>query len=499
MRARAKLATATSAKEETPMSVVQSSQLVSSDAREAPTWVTSYQGRPRSVNVRRCRLSVVVGPDQGKSIEVAAATIHIGRTGADLNLSDAKVSGLHCELKLTPEGYRLRDLGSTNGTYIKGVRVVEAYPQPGATIQLGKSAIVFEPLEDSVEMPLWHEPRLHNLVGGSAPMRELFELINRFAQSTATVLIQGETGTGKEGVADALHQCSPRRDQPFIVLDCSAIPEQLFESQLFGHEVGAFTGAIKATPGVFEMAHGGTLFLDEIGELPLDVQAKLLRAVETRKVRRLGGTKTFAADVRLVAATNRDLAVEVNRGTFRSDLYYRLAVARLYIPPLRERREDVELLIEHFIRQLSLSTGDGDPQLPPGFLVRAQHHPWPGNVRELRNAVERAVLMPNDAGAVFESAPNKESDTPVAGQPIDISVPFKVAKQRVVDDFDRRYLKTLLEAHDNNISAAARAAGLERMSIYKMMRRLDLDRQDAVGRAPSVDGDVPHDDTERDV
>ena len=468
------------------MSVVRSQEIVEGSDLETPTWVTSFQGLPRTVNVRRCRLEVVAGVDQGKVIELASQTIQIGRVGADLNLTDGKVSGLHCELRLQAEGYRLKDLGSTNGTYVKGVRIVDAFIAPGSTIQVGKSAIKFDPLDDAVAMPLWNEARLHNLIGGSAAMRHLFELINRFAQSDATVLIQGETGTGKELIADAIHQCSPRRNEPFVVLDCSAIPEQLFEAQLFGHEVGAFTGAVKSTPGVFEMAHGGTLFLDEIGELPLDVQAKLLRAVETRKVRRLGGTKVFASDVRLVAATNRDLAAEVNRGTFRSDLYYRLAVAKLSIPALRERREDLPLLVEHFLRQLSVSSGNPDPRLPEDFIARAGRHTWPGNVRELRNAVERAVLLPNHPQVAFETPPKKEGD---GFAHIDIDVPFKVAKQKLVDEFDRRYLQSLLEAHDGNISAAARAAGIERMSIYKMIRRLGLDKE-ADGRAPTADEEL---------
>src|SRR5512146_3162099 len=374
---------------------------------------------------------------------------------------------------MTPEGYRLKDLGSTNGTYVKGVRIVDAFIAPGSTIQVGKSAIKFDPLDDAVAVPLWSEARLHQLIGDSAAMRELFELINRFAQSDATVLIQGETGTGKELIADAIHQCSPRRNEPFVVLDCSAIPEQLFEAQLFGHEVGAFTGAIKPTPGVFEMAHGGTLFLDEIGELPLDVQAKLLRAVETRRVRRLGGSKLFASDVRIIAATNRDLATEVNRGTFRSDLFYRLSVAKLSVPSLRERREDIPLLVDHFLRQLVAT--HGDPRLPDDFAARAQRHAWPGNVRELRNAVERAVLLPNHPTLGFEAPPRKDSQF---GE-VDIDVPFKVAKQKLVDEFSRKCLEALLEAHDINISAAARAAGIERMSIYKMIRRLGLDKTEA--------------------
>jgi len=453
------------------MTVVRSPEdVVDGNHLENPTWVTSFAGLPRTVNVRRCRLEVVAGADVGKVVELAQPSIMIGRTGADLTINDPKVSGLHCELRLQADGYRIRDLGSTNGTHVKGVRIVDGFIPPGSTIQIGKSAVVFDPLDDSVSVPLWHESRLHSLIGGSASMRHLFDMINRFAQSDATVLIQGETGAGKEGVADAIHQCSPRRSGPFVVLDCSAIPEQLFEDQIFGHEQGAFTGAGRATVGVFEAAHGGTLFLDEIGELPLDVQSKLLRAVETRKVRRIGSTKVIASDVRIVAATNRDLATEVNRGTFRSDLFYRLSVAKLAVPALRERREDIPLLIEHFLRQLVAT--HGDPRLPDDFAARAQRHAWPGNVRELRNAVERAVLLPNHPTLGFEAPPKKDSQF---GE-VDIDIPFKVAKQKLVDEFDRKYLETLLEAHDNNISAAARAAGIERMSIYKMIRRLGLDK-----------------------
>ena len=479
------------------MSVVNSIPNVSDGQHlETPTWVTSFQGLPRTVNVRRCRLEVVAGPDVGKIIELAQPTILIGRTGADLNLTDPKVSGLHAELRLQADGYRVRDLGSTNGTHVRGVRIVDGFIAPGATLQIGKSAIVFDPLDESVSVPLWHESRLHGLIGGSAAMRHMFDLINRFAQSDATVLIQGETGAGKEGVADAIHQCSPRRDGPFVVLDCSAIPEQLFEDQIFGHEQGAFTGAGKATVGVFEAAHGGTLFLDEIGELPLDVQAKLLRAVETRKVRRLGSTKVIASDVRIIAATNRDLATEVNRGTFRSDLFYRLSVAKLAVPSLRERRDDIPLLVEHFLRQLTATIGNKDPRLPEDFLARAQRHAWPGNVRELRNAVERACLLPNHPTLGFDAPLKKDGGG--LGE-VDIDIPFKVAKQKLVDEFDRRYLETLLELHDNNISAAARAAGIDRMSIYKMIRRLGLDKQSAEdSRAPTTTDDDDGDDGDTD-
>ncbi|MEZ4359631.1 MAG: sigma 54-interacting transcriptional regulator [Kofleriaceae bacterium] len=440
---------------------------------ESPTWVTHHigGGLASSLVVRRCRLEVVAGPDLGLTAELAQPTIVVGRGSADFNLTDPKVSGLHAEIRLMPEGYRVRDLGSTNGTHVKGVRLVEGFISPGATISVGKTAITFTPLSDVVDMPLWPEARYEGLVGKSAPIRQVFELIDRFAPSDATVLIHGETGTGKELVAEAVHRRSRRAAAPFNVLDCSAIPEQLFEDQLFGHETGAFTGANRQTAGVFEASQGGTVFLDEIGELPLEMQSKLLRVLESRQVRRIGSNRLIRCDVRIVAATNRDLAVEVNRGSFRQDIYYRLAVAKLVVPPLRERQEDLEVLIDHFCRQL-------DPQglatLPEDFLGRAQRHSWPGNIRELRNAVERALLMPHHAelGIQVQAAPVQG-----AFAQIDPSVPFKVAKQQFIDEFDRRYLEAILANHEGNISAAARAAGIDRMTIYKMLRRLDMEQE----------------------
>jgi transcriptional regulator with GAF, ATPase, and Fis domain len=228
---------------------------------------------------------------------------------------------------------------------------------------------------------------------------------------------------------------------------------------------------------VFEAANGGTVFLDEIGELPLELQAKLLRAVETRTIRRVGGTKPIQCDVRVIAATNRDLAVEVNRGTFRADLYFRLAVARLSVPPLRERREDIPLLVEHFIEQL------GGRRPPDDFMGWAKAQPWPGNVRELRNAVERATVLPTHPPTSDQAS--AMGVPPTSWPAVDVAIPFKVAKQRLVDEFDRRYLEALMTAHDGNISAAARAAGVDRMSIYKMMRRLGIDDSETGGEPSS--------------
>jgi transcriptional regulator with GAF, ATPase, and Fis domain len=462
------------------MSVVRSIQEDVADGNhlETPTWVTSFQGLPRTVNVRRCRLEVVAGPDVGKIIELAQPTIMIGRTGADLNLTDPKVSGLHAELRLQADGYRVRDLGSTNGTHVRGVRIVDGFIAPGSTIQIGKSAIVFDPLDESVSVPLWHESRLHGLIGGSAPMRHLFDLINRFAQSDATVLIQGETGAGKEGVADAIHQCSPRRDGPFVILDCSAIPEQLFEDQIFGHEQGAFTGAGRATIGVFEAAHGGTLFLDEIGELPLDVQSKLLRAVETRKIRRVGSTKVVACDVRIIAATNRDLAAEIASDTFRADLYSRLSGWTQRIPPLRDRKDDILPLALLFLGRVAPGVGISTNAAEAILL-----YPWPFNVRELEQVMGAAGVRAAGAGRVrCEHLPDRIAATlgsrgltreavtsaPQPSEPPRLHVPRDEAP-------DREGLLAVVTYFGGNIAQVADYFGKDRKQIYRWAEKFELD------------------------
>ena len=430
------------------------------------TWVAKPAGRKEALHIRKCRLEVISGPNAGVTRVFESSEIVIGRTGADLVLTDKKVSGMHAQIRLEDAGYRLRDLGSTNGTWIQNTCVLDALIAPGTLLSLGDTVLRFTPLDDSVEVPLWKESRLVGLIGRSVVMRELFDRIDRIAATETTVLISGDTGTGKELVAEAIHERSPRSKGAFVVLDCGAVPAQLFEDQLFGHELGAFTGASRAATGVFEAASGGTLFIDEIGELPLEMQPKLLRALESRSIRRIGADDSIACDVRLIAATNRNLAEEINRGAFRADLFYRVGVVRLHVPPLRDRMEDLDLLIEHFLGELG-----GRHTLPKPFYDWARKHSWPGNVRELRNAVERAIAVPADAAGPSEGpAPGD----PVAAMPIDISLPFKEAKRRVIDAFDRRYITRLLEQHNWNISAAARAAGIDRMAIYKLLQRLGI-------------------------
>ena len=480
------------------------------DDLRSGTWVTYIGGHATGMRVRRCRLEVIEGPDAGLTCELEASLIRVGgRRGSELQLSDAKVSGLHFEVRLDERGYRLCDQDSTNGTFVSGFRVNDLYILPGTIIHAGDSKLRFDPLDESVEMPLSASDRFGGMVGRSVKMRELFARLDRLARIDATVLISGETGVGKELVAESLHDLSPRVKGAFEVLDCSAIPESLIESQLFGHERGSFTGATNTYAGVFERADKGTVFLDEIGELPLNMQPKLLRVLERREVRRIGSTRTIGVDIRVVAATNRDLGVEVNRGRFREDLYYRLAVARVHVPPLREHREDIPLLVEHILANLP---GGDQAHLSAETVQLMMRHDWPGNVRELRNVIERAVYLSEAPSSVDALGWNQIPRPPMArpspaqdpalnpvpgparpavvgqvtaGQaghasrplsmPVDISVPYKVAKQHLMNEFERRYISDLLAAHGGNVSRAARAAGIDRMSIHKILNRLDME------------------------
>jgi len=460
------------------------------DDLRSGTWVTYIGGRATSARLRRCRVEVVSGADAGLVRDIEASVIRIGaRRGNDVQLTDSKVSGLHCEIRLDDRGYRLRDLDSTNGTFVSGLRINDVYIQPGTQIAIGGTRMKFEPLGETVEVELSDTDRFGSMIGRSVKMRELFARLEKLAKSDATVLVTGETGAGKELVAEALHDYSPRANGPFVVLDCGSIPPNLIESELFGHERGAFTGATSSYAGAFERAHQGTVFLDEIGELPLQMQPKLLRVLERKEVRRVGGTNTLEVDLRIIAATNRDLGVEVNRGRFREDLYYRLAVARVHVPPLRERKDDLPLLIEHI---LETTPGGDTASIAPETIDLMMKHDWPGNVRELRNVIERAVLLaeaPDSEDSLRRapaSAPKQENSISVTPSqtatsseasmtvPVDVSVPFKNAKQNVISEFEKRYISRLLAQHDGNISAAARAAGIDRMSIHKMLHRLGL-------------------------
>src|SRR6059036_3041080 len=317
------------------------------------------------------------------------------------------------------------------------------------------------------------------IVGRSPAMRRLFETIVKIADTDVTVLVRGASGTGKELVANALHYRSPRRAKPFIKMNCAALSQELVESELFGHERGAFTGATARREGKFEAADGGTLFLDEVGDMPLETQAKLLRALQEKEFERVGGNAPIKVDVRLIAATNQDLEAAVKAGRFREDLYYRLRVVELVIPPLAERREDIPLLIDHFLKDAAKRFGREVKPLTGEALRACQTHPWKGNVRELRSAVEQALLLAPGpeitATDLFTNAPADASPPPPAAPPAS----FREAKERLVEAFERDYLLDALRRHGGNITKAAEDIGMHRQNLQQKMRELGISAEDA--------------------
>ncbi|MEO8878429.1 MAG: sigma 54-interacting transcriptional regulator [Polyangiaceae bacterium] len=387
---------------------------------------------------------------------------------ADLEIADPTVSRLHAEMEPRRDGIWIRDLGSKNGTYVDGVQVVMARVPERGTIRLGSTVITVTPADVETRVELWPEPHFGAMVGASVAMRELFATIARVAATSSTVLVQGETGTGKELVAHALHEASPRKDAPFVIVDCASLPENLLESELFGHAKGAFTGAANAREGAIESANGGTLFLDEVGELPLAMQPKLLRVLESKTVRRLGETNHRPVDVRIVSATHRDLRAMVVSGAFREDLYFRLAVLPLQVPPLRQRMDDVIPLLDHFLP-------NGTPDEKTELLREALDLPWLGNVRELRNFVERAVAF----GAKQARAMTSVAPPPIASEALapaessSFAASFEKSFRDFHEDVEREYVKRLLGRHKGNVTAAAQAAGIDRTYIYRLVRKYE--------------------------
>lgn len=394
---------------------------------------------------------------------------------ADLVIDDPTVSRAHAHLAFDGVGYRLTDLESKNGTWIDGVRIERAWVGSGASLRFGRASVTFSLDEETVEVALSRDDRFGDLLGQSHRMREIFALLSRVAGSDVSVLVEGESGTGKELAAEALHLHSSRRGGPFVVFDCSAVAPDLIESELFGHVRGAFTGAVRSRAGVLEQAHGGTLFLDEIGEMPLDLQPKLLRCLEKGEYRPVGGDDRKNTDVRVIAATNRRLTEAVEAGDFRQDLYYRLAVVSVQLPPLRHRAEDIPLLVRHFLSETDR------PAAEVGFetMARLQGHPWPGNVRELKNYVARAVVLSEHGRLETRHLAGPEAAPAAADAPaVDESLPFKDAKARLVEAFERRYWSRLLEASEGNVSEAARRGGIHRKSLEYLLRKLDLRAED---------------------
>jgi DNA-binding NtrC family response regulator len=419
--------------------------------------------------VMTVRVDVVSGPDAGRSTTADDEHLNIGTAdGNDLVLSDPTVSRYHVELRRTDDGVAVIDHGSTNGTLAGGVRIVQGLVQPPAVLHLGHTSIkVLDGGRGSVE--LLGAEGFGGLRGRSAAMRKLMAHLDRLAQSDAPVLVVGESGTGKELVARALHHEGPRQAGPFETVDCGALSPTLVASELFGHERGAFTGADRRHVGAFERADGGTVFLDEIGELPAALQSSLLGVLERRRFRRVGGSTDIDVDVRIVSATNRDLREDVNAGSFRLDLYYRLAVISLTVPPLRERKDDIPLLVEHFLREWG-HTGDVSELISSAAMESLKGHRWPGNVRELRNVVEATLAM--GSPPTFTRSTDGGSDADLIGQLLDL--PYRQARTALLHEFESRYLSRLLDRTERNVSLASREARMDRSHLNDLLRRHGL-------------------------
>ena len=417
-------------------------------------------------------MTVADGPDAGRSILVdgtAPQSAFVGSgPGCDLRLGDPLVSRRHLSIDPCAEGLRLVDLDSKNGTYVGHVRLTTAILEGPNLVRVGDTTLRVEPQSKPASVPLPNRMKFGRVIGASAEMRRLFPLCERLAASDVPVVIEGETGTGKEVLAEALHEGSARANGPFVVFDCTAVPDNLIESALFGHERGAFTGAISQRRGVFEQAHGGTLLIDEIGDLEVGLQSKLLRALERAEVQRVGGDRFMKVDVRVLAATRRDLDREIAAGRFRDDLYYRLAVARITLPALRQRSGDIALLAAHFWHQLG-----GVAPIPPSLIAQFEAYSWPGNVRELRNAVARKIALGDLASfdeRVASESPELSADFLESVLALELGLP--AARQRVVEEFERRYVERVLARHGGNVLQAAAASGIARRYFYKLKARL---------------------------
>jgi transcriptional regulator with PAS, ATPase and Fis domain len=423
---------------------------------------------------------VLTGPDKGQQDVIGAEEINIGSLPAnDLVLTDSAVSRYHLRIETGTSGFVLKDLDSTNGSFIGQVRLGQVTVGEPVDVRLGDTLIRITPLSDEVEVPLHSSEQYGSMVGRSSKMRAMFAQLEAIASSEATVLIEGETGTGKEMLAEEIHNRSSHKEGPFVVTDCGSIPEHLVESELFGHVKGSFTGASSDRTGAFELASDGTLFLDEVGELSASAQPKLLRALENRQVKPVGASKYRPINVRIVAATNRDLRLAVNEGTFRADLFYRLSVVRLRLPPLRERPEDIEPLASLFMTEFwqRSSPDTPPPPLSKETIQRLVSHRWPGNIRELRNFMERVVVLARHGAAIVtELGPEPLEPMPAAGPGVDLNLPYKEAKMKWIDQFEMTYVEALLQRNNGNVAAAARQAGVDRTYFFRLIRKYDLRR-----------------------
>ncbi|HTP04883.1 MAG TPA: sigma 54-interacting transcriptional regulator [Nitrospirota bacterium] len=412
---------------------------------------------------RKVRLAVISGRDAGKETMLQKTLVSIGALPEnDLVLTDQTVSRRHAVVEEKADGYVIRDLNSTNGTFLDGVRVREAYLTPGSVIRLGQTEISFSPLEERIEILKSDADRFGELIGSSSPMQEVYGILERIAPTDVTVLLEGETGTGKELAARSIHSHSRRAGSPFVVFDCGAVAPNLIESELFGHEKGAFTDAVKSRQGAFELADGGTIFLDEIGELSLDLQPKLLRALDRRETKRVGADKPVPVNVRVVSATNKDLEEELKAGRFREDLFYRLSVVRVYMPPLRKRKEDIETITGYLLAGISSEIGKKVDGLSPEAAAALMAYSWPGNVRELKNVLGRAAAL-SDGGKIEAKdlflSQGKKTAT------------LEGLSGKTLEDIEKAAIHATLKSVSGNKTEAAKMLGIAYSTLYEKMKK----------------------------
>jgi len=387
-------------------------------------------------------------------------------SASDLVVSDPTVSRRHASVEVVPEGITVTDLGSRNGTFYLGNRFEKITLPLGSSIRVGGVTVTFEADTVALAGMVLDEESFRGMVGTSVAMRRVFAMLARLEGSLVPVVVLGESGVGKELIARAIHE-GTRADAPFIAVNCAAIPRELVTSELFGHRRGAFTGAVESRRGAFELADGGTLFLDEVGELPLEIQPVLLRALETGEIRPVGEEKTRHVNVRLVCATNRDLQAEVSAGRFREDLFFRIAVVTIEVPPLRERPEDVEVLARLFAR------AHGAVELPDDLIAQLRTHDWPGNARELRNAIAAYQALGEVPAKISQ---NRSLLDNALADLVDLGRPYADQKEELADRFTRIYLQALLARTQFNQTTAAKVAGLDRTHLGRMLARYGLSK-----------------------
>jgi DNA-binding NtrC family response regulator len=425
------------------------------------------------------KLVVVAGPDEGAEVALDGCVLVGADSGCTLVLHDPAVSRRHVSIQATAGRVLVQDLGSRNGTFLGDAKVLEAEVTIGAVLKVGDSALTVQPRWYTREVAPSPSRRFGELVGESVAMREIFSVLERVSLSDVAVLVEGESGTGKELAARSIHAASPRSNGPYIVFDCGAVPTELAESELFGHRKGAFSGAIQDRQGAFQAANGGTLCLDEIGELPLALQPKLLRVLEVGQVRPVGDDTARRVDVRVVAATNRDLRAEVHRSRFRADLLYRLEVVKVRMPALRQRPEDIAPLVERLLEG-KLPAGD---RIGGDNLARLMSYSWPGNVRELRNVLQRAITLAHAPGGpvprfdqlVINLGPAAQGPATIGVEFPGVSepLPYKQAKAQLLGAFEQAYVGALMRRCGNDVTKAAAAAGLSRKHLYELLQRID--------------------------